>query len=956
MEAPVQAKRIYRFGTFEADPSSGELLRRGSRVRLQDQPFRLLIILLEQAGTVVPREQLRQRLWPADTYVEFDGSLKNTLKKLRAALGDDAESPTFIETIPKRGYRLIAPVSVDMTRSEPSFGIAPTPESLIESEVAPTVVLPVPGQRSLRLFYMSSALLSLIVIGAAWFGLHRRGASARAAASFSQGRTTSVALRKSIAVLGFRNLSGRVDDAWLATAFGEMLSTDLAGGGKLRLVSGEDVANLRLSSPWSPADTLDRQTTARIGTALNSDLLVLGSYTTIGKSDRRQLRLDVRLQDAKTGEILSGIAEIGDRKDLFHLVSQIGGKLRDRLGVPRLEDSDESSVFASLPSNPEADRLYSLGLVKMREYDYFDARGLFEEAVKADPKFPLAYSMLSRADIALGHDDEAKAQAKRGLDLAGGLSRVQRMEIEASYYHALANRSKAAEIYRILFDLYPDSLDYGLQLVKLQLESYHPDAALETIRQLRRLPAPARDDPGLDLQEGRILFPKDAVAADHLYHSAAKKALEQGKKLIYAKAQQMVCFVNNQHVQNPAECRYAYEIFLAAGNRTEAGSCLQLMAESNRITNHNQEAASLYGQAISMLKQAGDRERVGVALNNLSLLLENEGQWIRAERAFREAELDFQAVNDKANAAGATANLADILVLRGHLSEAAELYRQGWEIADSTGRMRDESLHTGHGALLLMQGNLAQAKFEIEAQVSSLRSYGGDPWQLANSLTIRGDIEKAEGNSEAARKSYEEALDTLKKVNASVTDTQVSLAELAIAEGHPDAAEPLVRQAITAFEKDQSVGEEIGGYTTLSRALLAQGKVAETQGTIKHAFGLADLHEFPVLAFPLQILEARADSAAARPGAARRASLAAADREIRSVFRQSHRLGLYNIECEARLAQGELEMKLNSGVGRAQLSALAAKTRSQGLKLIARQAEQAMTSSDRAVAANIPAR
>ena len=112
-----------------------------------------------------------------------------------------------------------------------------------------------------------------------------------------------------------------------------MLSTELAAGEKLRLVSGEDVANLRLSSPWSQTDTLGQKTTARIGTALNSDVLVLGSYASIGRPERRQLRLDVRLQDAKTGEILAEVAEIGSSENFFQLISRIGAKLRDRLGV-----------------------------------------------------------------------------------------------------------------------------------------------------------------------------------------------------------------------------------------------------------------------------------------------------------------------------------------------------------------------------------------------------------------------------------------------------------------------------------------------------------------------------------------------------------------------------------------------------------------------------------------------
>ncbi len=112
MSSPALSGRVYRFGVFEVDPGKRELLRRGVPVRLQDQPFRVLCMLLEKPGEPVTREELRQALWPSDTYVEFDGSLNAALKRLRFALGDSARNPTFIETLPKHGYRFIAPVSV----------------------------------------------------------------------------------------------------------------------------------------------------------------------------------------------------------------------------------------------------------------------------------------------------------------------------------------------------------------------------------------------------------------------------------------------------------------------------------------------------------------------------------------------------------------------------------------------------------------------------------------------------------------------------------------------------------------------------------------------------------------------------------------------------------------------------------------------------------------------------
>jgi len=905
--------------------------------------------LLEHAGHVVTREELRQSLWSTDTYVEFDGSLNAALKRLRYALGDSADNPIFVETLPKRGYRFLAPVAVEESASATSplqvaqseFDVAPPgagdestedaiPGSDVDAERVPW--------RQRLVFGLILALLAVLGVAS-----YHRLTSADDSKHVRAPVVPSVTPRVSVAVIGFNNLSGRSEDAWLSTALSEMLSTELAAGDKLRLVSGEDVAHLRMLSPWMQTGTLGQSTSSRIGLSLSSDVLVLGSYSSVGKAGKRQVRVDVRLQEAATGNVLTEVAQTESEENLFHLASVVGSRLRQKLGLPADTPAEQAAEFASMPSNSDATRLYSLGLVKLREYDYLSARGLFDQAVKADPKFSLAYSMLSRADIFLGHDDKAKAEAKRGLDLAANLSRVQRMEIEASYYHAIADRAKAAENYQVLFNLFPDSLDYGLQLTRLQLESYHPDEALETIRQLRRLPPPLRDDPGLDLREAAIIIRNDVPAAERLYHSAAAKAAAQGKKLVYAKAEQALCWTNQQRLQSPPECREAYETYLAAGDRKEAGACLQLMAEANRLSGHDVEAIPLYEQALRAFKETGSQEGVGVTLNNLALVRGNEGQWDRAERSYREAKKNFEAVNDWANTSAALTNIAGIDVLRGQLREAADLYRQSWELADTSGRARHEDAHIQYGSMLLMQGELKQARLEVEPQVTSSRAYGGDPWQLANALSVLADIQKAEGNLDGARKNYQEGLDILKNANASVAATQVSLGELSIAGGNPEAAEPLVRQAIAEFEKDKSTGDEVGGYTSLGRLLLARKKVTEARETTAHALKLADLGQFPVLNLPLQLLQARVRAAAALPGVAGRNDLTIAARQIRTVIQKSQQLGLYDINCEARLALGELELRLNFSSGRAQLTSLAAETRSRGLELIARQAEQAIT-------------
>lgn len=125
---PRPQVRLFRFGVYEADPASGELRKSGVRLRLQEQPFQVLLILLERPGEVVGREELRQKLWPGDTFVDFDHSLNTIVNKLREVLGDSAASPRFIETLARRGYRFVAPVERVATGEQASAPAAPDPE------------------------------------------------------------------------------------------------------------------------------------------------------------------------------------------------------------------------------------------------------------------------------------------------------------------------------------------------------------------------------------------------------------------------------------------------------------------------------------------------------------------------------------------------------------------------------------------------------------------------------------------------------------------------------------------------------------------------------------------------------------------------------------------------------------------------------------------------------------
>jgi eukaryotic-like serine/threonine-protein kinase len=632
MEQPTASGTLFRFGIFEADSVNCTLTRSGARVKIQEQPFRLLLLLLERPGEIVSREDLRQRLWPEGTYVDFDGSLNVILKRLRAMISDDPENPRFIETVPRRGYRFIAPVAVVQAKVEQTTTKAPKNGSAQATQQAPfTVAIPAaepanPAAKASRpRYWVSAAMLALaaaVAIGG-WLAWHYR------VVSQSASRKPPVQIRKSIAVLGFQNLSRRADEAWLATALSETLSTELSGGEKLRLVSGEDVANLRVSAPWPTTDTLDRVTSSRIGDALNSDVLVLGSYMLIGSTDDGQLRLDVRMQDGKTGEILSEVGEAGETKEMFRLVSQIGTKLRNRLGVGPLQGSDEAGVLAALPLDPDAARFYALGVARLRQFDALAAKDLLAEAAKTDPKFSLVHAMLARAWAQLGFEQKHAEEAKKAFDLSADLPRAQRMLVEWEYYESLGKQEEAASVYHALFELSPDNLDYGLQLAVTQTVSGHGGQAMRVIQQLRTLPPPSSEDPRIDLAEAQAM--KDnKPAALVLIRSAVQKAADRGQLLLYALARKQEC-LNLLYGEKPEQaapvCEDAYNIFIGAGNRLGAADSIRLMADGIGTGGHFEQAIATYQRALNLLAGMGEHHKTGAILNNMAINYANEASW-----------------------------------------------------------------------------------------------------------------------------------------------------------------------------------------------------------------------------------------------------------------------------------------------------------------------------------------
>jgi DNA-binding winged helix-turn-helix (wHTH) protein/tetratricopeptide (TPR) repeat protein len=969
--------RIYRFGLYEADATRNSLTRNGSRIKIHDQPLRVLLVLLERPSEIVSREELRQQLWPDGTFVDFDGSLNVILKKLRAALDDDSDNPRFIETVYRRGYRFIAPVTV-VTRPEDdghqqleqAGSPVPEPSNFKESgEGAGSAVVAhlaaVPDEdatdprpsfrhepaRSTRFSwsvpaYWTAAALAVAV--AAWFLISGRSSLTPSRFTLSQ---APAVMRRSIAVLGFHNTTRKATDDWFSTAFSEMLSTELAGGNKLRLVSGEDVANLKRSAPWSETDTLDQATTARLGEALNAGLLVLGSYTTIANDESGQVRLDVRLQEARTGEILTEVAETGSANDLFEIVSRAGEKLRDRLGVPRMGEPDEASVLASLPHDREAARFYSLGLVRFREFDFLGAKELFIQAIGIEPKFCFAHLRLAQAWAGLGYEQKRKEEVRKALELSSDLSRPEQLQVQGEYYESLGDHEKASSVYRALFELFPDNVDFGLMLANAQQRNGHDGQAAETLLRLRRLPAPASDDPRIDLLGARVTGASQPARLA-LIRSAEQKANAQHKNLTYAEARKQEC-LNLNYSQHPEEappaCEEAYGVYVAAGNRLLAAETLRIMGDTEGTLGHIEQAITIYHRALQLLDGMGEHYKTGSILNNMAIDFANEGKVDQAEEGYRQAKSHFETAGDKQNTATALGNIADILFLRGDIKGANKMYEEALDLENSFDRPDTLYLFYRLSDVALAQGRVQDAHRLAQRAIDAGAPEQGDYQYFTLAMIRLGEALKAEGNLTAARRQFQQALEIQTRAGEGqlAAASQLELADLDIEEGHAAQAESGIRTAIAEFEKEHQDPAATAAYTLLSRDLRVQQRLEESRQAAQHAIQLGRGNADPELKLGASIEAARVQIAS-NTGAVN-----SARQDLRSAISTAKRLGYYTLESEAHLALLESDLKTNTTSAKESVVAFASEARSHGLELIARRAEQ-ITRSENVVATGRP--
>jgi eukaryotic-like serine/threonine-protein kinase len=893
----------YRFGPFELNTGEESLARNGTRVKVQDLPYRLLVMLLERPGEIVTREEVRQRLWPENTFVEFDNSIGVAIRKVRDALNDDAEAPRYVETLPRRGYRFVAPVTaLDTVRSPDPFQPTAlvTKESSVSSRIGTTEAA-YPHHR--RKYWLTAALAVLLVGGAIYSFRSRPPRPADRAGAI--GTETPPRIRRSVAVLGFRNLPGHPEDNWLSPAFAEMLNTELAANGALRMVSGEDIARVKRELPLPDEDSLAKATLERLRINPGADVVVLGSYTPLSGNGDKRIRLDVRVQDTARGETISEQSFTGSEANLFELATQAGQALRQSLGIGSASTQASLQARAALPSNQEAVRFYTEGQERLWAFDYGHARDLLTKAVAADPGYPRAHAALADAWSHLGYASKARAEIERARALSAHLGPEDRLLIDGQYYSTIQDRTRAIDAYRQLFTQFPDNLDYGLRLADEQ-RWVNPEDALHTLEGLRHLPSPSSDDPRIDYIEARSWVNNDVVKAQAAARRAVEKGTAQGSRLLVARAYGVLCQIGNGDSTAQA-CDNARKSYTAVGDRDNAARATNDFAILYYQQGDLDRSEAMYREAIQVFRQIGDLEGVTTTSGNLGDISLARGNLSDAARSLSDAILGFKEMGDKDGVALTLADLAEVERRRGDLEAALASYREARAIAN-----------------------------EI-----------GDKRAIAYALSGVGDVLADRGDLAAARKSYEESLARRKQMGEkqTVAETELALARLSLDEGQAAEAETVIRKCKEQFHQDGQADDELAASVTLIEGLLGQGKSVEAAKEEQASRALAAKSTNQLNRLQFDLVSARVELAMGH--------LAAARPQLQRTLDSARAHLLLGIELETRLRLAELKQKLGQRVeAQADLVALEKLARGKGFGLIAGKALSARNSSTKEISVN----
>jgi TolB-like protein/DNA-binding winged helix-turn-helix (wHTH) protein len=425
MKNAANGPRVADFGAFKADLRAGELLKDGRRIRLQEQPFQILTMLLERAGELVAREELRLKLWPADTFVDFDHGLNNAINRLREALGDSAENPRYIETLSRRGYRFIAPVNYGVSAAGETAGIVNSASVPVAEEVMPGGTPTSFARDSLSWLRMS--VMALMMLFVLLVGLSVRWWRDRLLNKSSPSQIHA------IAVLPLENLTGDPSQEYFADGMTEALITDLGKLGALRVISRTSVMRYKGT----------RKSLQEIARELQVDVLVEGTVARSGK----RVRVTAKLIQASPERNLWSESYERNLSDVLALQDDVARAMANGIHI-KITPQEQARLAGRQPINPEAYEAYLKGRFfwnKFTSESWHKGIDYFNESIRLDPSYAPAYAGLADCYFSLGSYGIVPPRQAIPKGIAAAQKSLQLEESSAEAHFSLASAKTTFE-------------------------------------------------------------------------------------------------------------------------------------------------------------------------------------------------------------------------------------------------------------------------------------------------------------------------------------------------------------------------------------------------------------------------------------------------------------------------------------------------------------------------------
>ena len=766
---------------------------------------------------------------------------------------------------------------------------------------------------------------------------HQRSTQVAAASSAPASVAATPGPRPLVAVIGFDDRSGRASDEWIGTALTELLATQLGGGGEVRIAPAEDVSRARTDLGLATVSALDARHLATLEARLASDFLVAGWYAVTPGPGGDRVAVEIEVLDATSGRTLATIDDAGGADAILDLAPRAGGRVRVALGLPGLSGEESSQVDAALPTNPESMRLYAEAQGDALHGDYVAAHELLLRCVTIDPGNPTPHRALAIAWLQLGYDRKARDEADRAFQLAGSLSREDRLLAEGLDACDSDRWERAIEVYSSLWELHPTEPDFGIALADVQTQGGRPQDALETVARLRALAPPDCDSAAIDMQEVAARGHLGDLAGElHAGQVAETKAEASADRFTEAKALLEIGIAQAQLGRTPDgldALGKAQAIYQSMGDRNGVAEALEYSAETLDETGAIEAGRKAEESALAVYREIGDQNGEGNALYLLGGILSEEGD-VKGARDDFTASLDlFKDTDDRNLQANAMLGLGNLSLQAGDNAGATRWFQAGLADYQSMGDQDSTAVaQTSLGSALFFEGQLKDASADFEAALALERKVGSVENQAIN-LMMLGSVIEAEGDLPNAEKDYGEAarLRDGAGERGAASESRLALADVEVEEGRYEDAEKLVRVALAEIVAEKLVTDESSTYDQLAQTLLGQGRVVEARAAIAEAIALPTAGQIPEVELESEITAARVDAAAG--------AVASAEARLGALRDQADKAGAPNASFLARLQLGRVEMAAGDAVdGRAILSTLATDSAARGFGLIAHDA------------------